>query len=465
MYQFYKQKNIYRKLQARVLKKVENYIEKNNLLSSYAKVIVGVSGGADSVALLHVLKQLGHNCIVAHCNFHLRGEESDNDEIFVREMANELHLAFEQIDFDTTDYARKCKISVEMAARELRYNWFEQVRKTHTASAIAVAHHADDNVETLLMNLTRGTGLKGLTGIPLQNGYIIRPLLCCTRSDIVNYLIKYNLHHITDSTNAQNDYTRNKFRNQIIPLFEKINPSFKQTITALIERFEEIEAVYNEKMIETKSKITSTENNYFKIDIQQLKHTKYRKSLLYDILLPYSFHADTVENIIHNLDSEPGSIFYSLTHKLLHDRDFLIVSKNNIPLQQSYNISESVTEISEPIHLNISKRIYNTKISKSKLFATLDASKFTFPLVLRHWQKGDSFVPFGMKNSKKLSDFFIDTKMNRFEKENTWLLCAGNDIVWVVGYRIDNRFCVDSNTQHIIEIQLIDNQQPINKII
>ena len=465
MYQFYKQKNIYRKLQARVLKKVENYIEKNNLLSSYAKVIVGVSGGADSVALLHVLKQLGYSCIVAHCNFHLRGEESDNDEIFVREMANELHLDFEQIDFDTTDYARKCKISVEMAARELRYNWFEQVRKTHTASAIAVAHHADDNVETLLMNLTRGTGLKGLTGIPLQNGYIIRPLLCCTRSDIVNYLIKYNLHHITDSTNAQNDYTRNKFRNQIIPLFEKINPSFKQTITALIERFEEIEAVYNEKMIETKSKITSTENNYFKIDIQQLKHTKYRKSLLYDILLPYSFHADTVENIIHNLDSEPGSIFYSLTHKLLHDRDFLIVSKNNIPLQQSYNISESVTEISEPIHLNISKRIYNTKISKSKLFATLDASKFTFPLVLRHWQKGDSFVPFGMKNSKKLSDFFIDTKMNRFEKENTWLLCAGNDIVWVVGYRIDNRFCVDSNTQHIIEIQLIDNQQPINKII
>ena len=465
MYQFYKQKNIYRKLQARVLKKVENYIEKNNLLSSYAKVIVGVSGGADSVALLHVLKQLGHNCIVAHCNFHLRGEESDNDEIFVREMANELHLAFEQIDFDTTDYARKCKISVEMAARELRYNWFEQVRKTHTASAIAVAHHADDNVETLLMNLTRGTGLKGLTGIPLQNGYIIRPLLCCTRSDIVNYLIKYNLHHITDSTNAQNDYTRNKFRNQIIPLFEDINPSFKQTITTLIERFEEIEAVYNEKITETSAKITSTENNYFKIDIQQLKHTKYRKSLLYDILLPYSFHADTVENIIHNLDSEPGSIFYSLTHKLLHDRDFLIVSKNNIPLQQSYNISESVTEISEPIHLNISKRIYNTKISKSKLFATLDASKFTFPLVLRHWQKGDSFVPFGMKNSKKLSDFFIDTKMNRFEKENTWLLCAGNDIVWVVGYRIDNRFCVDSNTQHIIEIQLIDNQQPINKII
>lgn len=445
-----------------MLKKVENYIEKNNLLSSYAKVIVGVSGGADSVALLHVLKQLGYSCIVAHCNFHLRGEESDNDEIFVREMANELHLDFEQIDFDTTDYARKCKISIEMAARELRYNWFEQVRKTHNASAIAVAHHADDNVETLLMNLTRGTGLKGLTGIPLQNGYIIRPLLCCTRSDIVNYLIKYNLHHITDSTNAQNDFTRNKFRNQIIPLFEDINPSFKQTITTLIERFEEIEAVYNEKITETSAKITSTDNNYFKIDIQQLKHTKYSKSLLYEILLPYSFHADTVDNIIQNLESEPGAVFYSFTHKLLHDRDFLIVSKNKIPLQQSYSISESATEISEPIHLNINKRIYNTKISKSKLFATLDASKITFPLVLRHWQKGDSFVPFGMKNSKKLSDFFIDTKMNRFEKENTWLLCAGNDIVWVVGHRIDNRFCVDSNTQHIIEIQLIDNQQPTN---
>ncbi|MFZ4582319.1 MAG: tRNA lysidine(34) synthetase TilS [Paludibacter sp.] len=441
-----------------MLKKVENYIEKNNLLCSDAKVIVGVSGGADSVALLHILKQLGYSCIVAHCNFHLRDEESDNDEIFVREMANELHLAFEQIDFDTMEYARKCKISVEMAARELRYNWFEQLRKTHNASAIAVAHHADDNVETLLMNLTRGTGLKGMTGIPLQNGYVIRPLLCCTRADIVNYLIKYNLHHITDSTNAQNDYTRNKFRNQIIPLFEEINPSFKQTITALIERFEEIETVYNEKMVEASSIITSTENNYFKIDIQKLKRTKYSKSLLYEILLPYSFHADTVENIINNLESEPGAIFYSITHKLLHDRDFLIVSKNKTPLQQTYNISESATEIFEPIHLYIRKRTYDSKISKSNFFATLDATKVSFPLILRRWQKADSFVPFGMKNSKKLSDFFIDMKMNRFEKENTWLLCSGIDIVWVVGHRIDNRFCVDSNTQDIIEIQLIDNQ-------
>lgn len=440
-----------------MLNKVESYILKNNLLCNDAKVIVGVSGGADSVALLHLLKQLGYNCIVAHCNFQLRNKESLRDELFVHELAGEMHLPIEKIDFETYEYARKCKISVEMAARELRYNWFEQLRKTHHADAIAVAHHADDNIETVLMNITRGTGLRGLTGIPLRNGFIIRPLLCISRNDIINYLIKYNLQYVTDSTNAQNDFTRNKFRNQLIPVFEEINPSFKQTVTNLIERFEEIEAIYDEKINESKYEILKTENHHLKIDIQKLRSKKYYKSLLYETLLPYSFHADTVQNIVNNLDNEPGAIFHSFTHKLLHDREFLIVTENKEVKQQIYIIDESINSIAEPVHLKFRKRKNDHTITKSKLYATLDAAKITFPLRLRRWQKADSFVPFGMKTHKKLSDFFIDNKINRFEKQNIWLLLSGEEIIWIVGHRPDNRFCIDENTTELLEIQFINN--------
>jgi len=439
-----------------MLKKVESYILKHKLLTAGAKVIVGTSGGADSVALLHILKQLGFQCIVAHCNFHLRGEESYRDERFVQELASKLDLDFRKIDFDTTRYAQSNKVSIEMAARNLRYRWFEELRVEMAAEAIAVAHHADDNVETLLMNLTRGTGLAGMTGIPVRNGVIIRPLLCCTREEIINVLKINDLNFVTDSSNAENEYIRNRFRNEIIPIFETINPAFRQTIKDTIARFEEIEDIYKEHIALEISRLSSIEAEKTSIDTTLLKSKKYAKTILYELLSPCGFHNDSISKVLKSVENEPGAIFYSATHQLLIDRDKLVLTKKQELDLQIYTIDNAEIEIFEPIHLKISRQKIDGQINKSANYATFDASKMHFPLVLRRWKQGDSFVPFGMKTNKKVSDFFIDKKINRFEKEKIWLLISQNEIAWIVGHRIDSRFSVDNNTTETIEIQLIN---------
>lgn len=439
-----------------MLKKVESYILHNSLLAGGANVIVGTSGGADSVALLHILYRLGYKCIVAHCNFHLRNEESNRDEQFVRELATKLGLAFFKIDFDTTLFAQTNKVSIEMAARELRYNWFEELRKEHDAKAIAVAHHADDNVETLLMNLTRGTGLRGMTAIPIRNGFVIRPLLCCFRREIINYLKSNDLSYVTDSTNFENEYVRNRFRNEIIPAIESINPAFRQTMTETIGRFEEIEEIYADYINFIKNQLISVKGDNTIIQTEILKTKKFAKTVLYEILSPYNFHIDTISNILNSLERVSGALFYSQTHQLLHDRNQLILSEIKPAISTIYSIQTTDTEIFEPIHLKVNRRKFDGKINKSSNYATFDASKITYPLTLRHWQQADSFVPFGMKTHKKVSDFFIDNKMNRFEKENTWLLLSDNQIAWVVGQRTDNRYSVDKSTNELIEIELIE---------
>jgi len=439
-----------------MFKKVESYILKNNLLTADAKVIVGTSGGADSVALLHILKKLGFQCIVAHCNFHLRNEESDRDELFVQEYASKLALDFHKIDFDTVKFAQTNKISIEMAARDLRYQWFEKLRTELGTEAIAVAHHADDNVETLLMNLTRGTGLRGMTGIPVRNGSVIRPLLCCSRDEIINYLNINDLNYVTDSTNSKNDYVRNRFRNEIIPIFEGINPAFRVTINDTIARFEEIEEIYNDHIALLINNLCKFENGITIIDIPILKTKKYAKTILYELLSPCNFHIDTISNVLNGLDNSPGAIFNSPTHQLLCDRNQLLLAELPKTKLETFSIYTNDTEIFEPAHLKITRRQFDGKINKSAQYATFDATKLKFPLVLRRWQQADSFVPYGMKTHKKVSDFFIDVKINRFEKENIWILVSGSEIAWIVGYRIDNRFSVDKNTSGIIEIQLIN---------
>lgn len=439
-----------------MLQKVESYIQNHELLLKASKVIVGTSGGADSVALLHILKQLGYQCIVAHCNFHLRNDESDRDELFVQEFASELALEYHKIDFDTEKNAQTNKVSIEMAARDLRYNWFEKLRVELCAEAIAVAHHADDNVETLLMNLTRGTGLRGMTGIPVRNGAVIRPLLGCTREEIINYLKSNGLNYVTDSTNLKNDYVRNRFRNQIIPIFEEINPAFRQTISDTINRFEEIEEIYKEHIALEINNLCKFENEQIIVDTSILKTKKYAKTILYELLSPYNFHVDTISKVLNGLENTPGAIFYSPTHQLLYDRNQLILKEQTKDELETFKIYRSDFEIYEPLHLKITDRKFDGKINKSALYATFDATKLKFPLVLRRWQQGDSFVPFGMKNHKKVSDFFIDAKINRFDKEKIWLLISEDKIAWIVGYRADNRFSVDENTSEMVEFQLID---------
>jgi len=438
-------------------KKVGKYIESKQLLKPGDTVIVGVSGGADSVALLHLLKALGYKCIAAHCNFHLRGSESDRDETFVRQLTTELEIPGHYINFDTKKYAANNKLSIEMAARDLRYEWFEQLLVEHKVQAIAVAHHRDDSVETMLMNLVRGTGLKGLTGIPYRNAHVVRPLLCVSREEILAYLMQYDLCCIEDSTNASTEFTRNKFRHEVLPLLETINPSVRETLYQSIERFEQLEGFYMHSINQLKEKITTQENHVFKINKKELLKQPYFQTFLFEMLYPYGFNASMVSNITDSLEKNPGLIFKSDEYQLLSDRDYLIITPINDAVKDSvYVIEEGVTDITEPLNMKIKVFPVSSSfiISKEKFRVHLDASKLKFPLTLRHWRQGDSFIPFGMQNKKKLSDFFIDEKISRFNKDECWLLLSGNEIVWVIGYRTDNRYRVNGETTKIVEFEL-----------
>ncbi len=438
--------------------KVQNYIQKHELLKQSGKVIVGVSGGADSVVLLNLLISLGYECVIAHCNFHLRMEESDQDEIFVREMAEHLHIPYYHIDFETSNYAITHHISIEMAARNLRYNWFYELLEKHNAQAIAVAHHADDSIETLLMNLVRGTGLRGLTGISARNEKVVRPLLCCTRNEILNYVIEKNLEHITDTTNASIDYQRNKFRNVVLPLLEEINPSVRNTLYESLDRFEGNFAIYQQAIENIEKKIVHNQGDTIKLDIEILKQQIHLPTIMYELLHGYGFGISTIQQITAQLDGESGKQFYSDTYRLLKDRRYLIITKNKPQVVKIYNILEIDKEITEPIKLKLNKISINSdfQVSKDTNCVHIDASKLRYPLQLRHWHEGDTFFPFGMNNHRKISDFFIDNKLTMMEKEESWLLVSGDDIVWIVGQRLDNRFRVTDKTKGVIQLTIVN---------
>ncbi|MEI8086607.1 MAG: tRNA lysidine(34) synthetase TilS [Paludibacter sp.] len=433
--------------------KVQNYIENHKLLVPKGRVIVGVSGGADSMALLHILLELGYECVIAHCNFHLRMEESDNDETFVRNYARSIKVPFYSIDFETTKYASDHHISIEMSARDLRYKWFYELLQKHDAQAIAVAHHADDSIETLLMNLVRGTGLRGLTGIAPQNEKVVRPLLCCTRNEIENYIIQYNLEHITDASNATLDYQRNKFRNVVLPLLEEINPSVRPTLYQSLDRFEGTLAIYQHALEQIEKEIVHKEGETVLLDIELIKKQVHLPTAMYELLHKYGFGNATIQQVTEQMDGESGKQFYSDTHRLIKDRKYLIINKMEPAIQTDYWISSSDLEITKPFLMKISKHTITPdfQISKDRNCIHVDASKLYFPLQLRHWQEGDAFIPYGMNGNKKVSDFFIDNKFNLLEKEQTWLLVSGNEIVWIVGYRIDNRFRVTNETKAVFQ--------------
>ena len=441
-----------------ILKKVELYIEKNKLLfHKKGEVLVGVSGGRDSVALLDILIKLGYRCTVAHCNFHLRGEESDRDEKFVQQLSFNLNIPYYSVDFDTVNYAKQKNISIEMAARELRYSWFTSLAEKINAQAIAIAHHADDNVETLLMHLVRGTGLKGLTGISPKNGLIVRPLLCCTRNEINEYIKNNNLSFIEDSTNQSVDFQRNKIRLQVIPLLEEINPSVKKVLSESIERFSEINTFYENAIEKIKKQLLTVDNDQLKINIDLLCKQASPKTILFEILHPYGFNESIVQDIEKHLHDESGKIFYSPTHYLIKDRNYLIISNKIKKNETTFFITENDSEISFPLHLSITrkKKEQNFVISKDNRIIQIDASLIQYPLTLRRWTNGDTFFPFGMNRQKKLSDFFIDQKLNLKQKAETWLLLSQNQIVWVVGLRLDNRFKITESTQEVLEIKML----------
>lgn len=434
-----------------MINRIRTYINKYQLLTEELPVLVGLSGGADSVALLSVLVRLGYSCIAVHCNFHLRGEESLRDERFAENFARQvLKVPFYKIDFDTESYAAEKHISIEMAARELRYEWFEQMRRTLGAQAIAVAHHRDDSVETLLMNLVRGTGIRGLVGIRPKNGYVVRPLLAVSRQEIIEWLSDQHYSYMVDSTNLSDAYTRNFVRLRILPLLEEINPSVRTAIARTAEHLSAAENFYLDIIAKARQEVMLTEQC---LSISALLRYPAPETVLYELLKPYGFTRLVADEVFLSLTKESGKQFFSADYRLVKDREYLLIEpKRQEKQSQKFTLDEEEGVWHYPIELSCRKIVYfsDLHIQKDKHMAYLDYDKLKFPLFLRRWQEGDWFVPFGMKGRKKLSDYFSDHKFSRIQKEQTWLLCSGDDIVWIVGERTDNRFRIDEKTKSVL---------------
>ena len=433
-----------------MLSTVQAYIAQHQLLRPTAPVIVGLSGGADSVALLHILTRLGYPCVAAHCNFHLRNDESDADADFAQQTAEALGLLFRRIDFDTADYAHQNGVSTEMAARTLRYEWFETLRRELGAEAIAVAHHRDDNVETVLLNLIRGTGLSGLCGMRPRNGHIVRPLLSVDRHQIVRWLADRHLPFRTDSSNASDVYRRNFVRLRLLPLMEQLNPSVRDAILRMAGHLTDVEAIYRNAIDSHRAHLIDADG---RISIDALR-TPAPQAVLFELLTPYGFTSSQCADIARALSGESGRSFVAPGGRwhLLKDRLHLI-------LYPAYEVSADAftltlgSELTAPIRLSLEERIVDEAftISRSPHVATFDADRIALPLTLRRWRAGDSFVPFGMTGRKKLSDYFSDHKFSLLRKAAAWILCdASGRILWIVGHRTDNRFRITSKTRRAL---------------
>ncbi|SFL40178.1 tRNA(Ile)-lysidine synthase [Porphyromonadaceae bacterium KH3CP3RA] len=444
-----------------MIDRVRRFIEKEKLLTPDATVVVGLSGGMDSMVLLDLLTLLGYQCVAAHCNFHLRGEESNRDAEFVKRWCKGIDIPFTSIDFDTTQYATDKKISIEMAARELRYDWFEIIRCQYDAEAVAVAHHKDDSVETVLLNLIRGTGIKGLTGIMPRNRYVVRPLLCVTRAEIEGYIIGRDMPYVFDSTNDDDIYLRNSLRLNIIPQLEKLNPSVKDAVWRTSRNLSEAEKIYSASMRDTVRELFRDH----KIDIAMLRKTPSPRSVLFEILSPLGFGAPVIDDIHLGMESASGKVFYSKNYRLIKDRDFFILDQiaDAGTGEKAVYIDSETEEIIEPLHLKIRKEKMPLSIEKNRRFLYADAGKLLFPLTLRRWKEGDWFIPFGMKGRKKVSDYFTDRKYNLKEKENAWILLSGDEIVWIVGERPDERYKVTEESRDVFIAEMINNDYTIKK--
>lgn len=434
------------------------YINAHDLLSKGGKYLVAISGGADSVALLLLLHDLGYRIEAAHCNFHLRGEESDRDENFVKQLCDSLGVKFHVAHFDTRSYASLHRISIEMAARTLRYSYFENLRQDIGADNICVAHHRDDSVETILMNLVRGTGINGLMGIKPRNGFIVRPLLAIGRKDIERYLSDKGQDYVTDSTNLDPDEARrNKFRLEVIPLLKQINPSVVSDIQATASRLSECEKMASYALQILEKDIVTKADDGIDISIDTLKQSPSPEYVLFDLLRQFGFSPSQIESVSHRLDSPNGKLELSTTHALTYSQRHIIVRRRTptlspmkIPEDGIYTLANGTKLKCEIIVCDDHPLEY---ISRSNDTVSLDADKANLPLTVRNVMNGDRFHPFGMKGSKLISDYLTDRKINILEKSKQLVVADSNgDILWIVGERTDNRFRIDNNTKRIIRL-------------
>jgi tRNA(Ile)-lysidine synthase len=461
------------------------FIEKERLFSKQDGLLIAVSGGVDSVVLCHLCKLAGYRFAIAHCNFGLRGEESYRDETFVQALASQLEVPFYLKRFDTKAFAEEQKLSIQVAARELRYQWFHEIINgqwpldkehplastddspltTHHSrsityhlplSFIATAHHLDDNIETLLINLFKGTGISGLHGILPKSDKVVRPLLFATREEVQAFTQEHQLNWVEDSSNAETKYTRNYVRHEILPGIVKAFPTVKQNLSDSIQRLREAETLYFQAVQLHKKKLLECKGEEVYIPVLKLERSNPLATIVYEIIKDYGFSPQQVPEVLKLLASESGRYIISTTHRILRNRAWLIIS----PLPK---VEETVLVIEEGMsHQGFAGRMLHFKtlpfnqvsIETNSFIALLDKNKVQFPLLLRKWKEGDYFYPLGMPKKKKLARFFIDQKLSQIQKENVWVLESNKRIIWVVGYRIDDRFKIASGTKEVLRIDL-----------
>jgi tRNA(Ile)-lysidine synthase len=435
------------------------FIFQHRLFQPGNRLLLAVSGGLDSVVLAELCRESRFSFGIAHCNFQLRGDESERDEQFVRQLADKYGVDFYATRFDTKEYAAEKKTSIQEAARELRYAWFEKIRKENSYTYIVTAHHADDNIETVTMNFFRGTGVKGLRGIEPVHAHIVRPLLFARRAELELYQQQRGLVFVTDSSNLKDDYSRNFFRHQVIPLVEKIYPGTQENLLANIGRFRDVERLYADAVKLHKKKLLVYKGNEVHIPVKKLEQLPAMQSLVYEIIHDFNFSAAQTSEAIALLKSETGKYISSSSHRIIRNRQWLIIAPLKAE-EADLIVIESPGNFPSAIGLvNISTRNNNrVVISPEKHIASLDADHIQFPLLMRKWKQGDYFYPMGMPKKKKLARFFIDQKLSKTEKEQVWVIEMQKKIIWVVGHRIDDRFKVTARTNNILEIKILNGQ-------
>jgi tRNA(Ile)-lysidine synthase len=437
--------------------KLEAFVSENNLFCKNDRILIALSGGVDSVVLAHLMLKANYDIALAHCNFHLREEESNRDEAFVRSWAEKNGVRLFVKEFDTFSYMKENKLSLEMAARDLRYQWFDSLLKEYGFSYLATAHHLDDSIETFFINLLRGTGIAGLHGIQAKNDKIIRPLLFATREEILSYAKKNSISFVEDSTNSETKFTRNKIRHNLFPVLRELNPNFEFALKKDIEHLRDTEFVFRREIEKVKQEIIEKEKDVFKIKIERLQELTPLNIYLYEILSEYGFNETHINDILLCLSENSGKQFFSKTHRLLKDRQYIFIDKiKDESKNDFFLINQEQGSLIYPLRMQmeVMRDLKFVNISKSKNIAMLDFDLLKFPLVLRKWRQGDCFVPFGMKKEKKLSDYFTANKYSLIDKENQWILCSEEKIIWIVGERIDDRFRISNTTKNILKIEV-----------
>jgi tRNA(Ile)-lysidine synthase len=435
-----------------MLQKLSSVLNQDFPFLKDKKILIAISGGIDSVVLTKLFAVLKFNISLAHCNFNLRGIDSNTDEQFVKKMADNLNVSFFSTSFQTEKLARETKESIQTTARNLRYQYFKEISREHNFNYVLTAHHADDNLETFLINLTRGTGLDGLTGIPEINGNIVRPLLQFSREEILHFAKENNISWREDQSNASTKYLRNKIRHKILPVLKDINPSILTSFSKTLENLQESAQIIADRIENTTLQTRIEENGVFKFKISQILQLSNPKAYLFQFLKAYNF--TEFKDVYSLLSAQSGKQVLSSTHVLLKDREFLILSKIKLsnPSDTLFQILENTREITDPIHLNFEEVTEQSAPDKKNIYVSKKSLKF--PLIVRKWKNGDYFYPQGMQGKKKLSKYFKDEKLSLIEKQDQWLLCDANDaIIWIIGMRKDKRFEVKSAAE-ITEISL-----------